>query len=50
MNATEHVNSIFGLSSIIKYNYGDKKIFSILISVSLVEPNSYYRKRKSKAS
>ena len=23
MNATEHVNSIFGLSSIIKYNYGD---------------------------
>ena len=23
MNATEHVNSIFGLSSILKYNYAD---------------------------
>ena len=24
MNATEHVNSIFGLFSIIKYNFGDR--------------------------
>ena len=24
MNATEHVNSIFGLFSIIRYNFGDR--------------------------
>jgi len=43
MNATEHVNSIFGLSSIIKYNYGDSLKDSYLpFKIRLFDLNLFY--------
>ena len=43
MNATEHVNSIFGLSSIIKYNYEDCLKESYLpFKIKLFDLNLFY--------
>jgi hypothetical protein len=43
MNATEHVNSIFGLSSIIKYNYGDcLKEYYLPFKIKLFDLNLFY--------
>ena len=43
MNATEHVNSIFGLSSIIKYNYGNSMTDSYLpFKIRLFDLNLFY--------
>jgi len=43
MNATEHVNSIFGLSSIIKYNYKDcLKDYYLPFKIKLFDLNLFY--------
>ena len=43
MNATEHVNSIFGLSSIIKYNYkGCLKDYYLPFKIKLFDLNLFY--------
>ena len=43
MNATEHVNSIFGLSSIIKYNYGNSlKECYLPFRIKLFDLNLFY--------
>ena len=43
MNATEHVNSIFGLYSIIKYNYGNNlKDFFLPFRIRSFDLNLFY--------
>ena len=43
MNATEHINSIFGLYSIIKYNYGNSLKESYLpFKVKSFDLNLFY--------
>ena len=49
MNATEHVNSIFGLSSIIKYNYKDcLKDYYLPFKIRLFDLNLFYNVHISK--
>ena len=49
MNATEHVNSIFGLSSIIKYNYKDcLKDYYLPFKIKLFDLNLFYNVHISK--
>ena len=49
MNATEHVNSIFGLSSIIKYNYKDcLKDCYLPFKIKLFDLNLFYNVHISK--
>ena len=49
MNATEHVNSIFGLSSIIKYNYKDcLKDYYLPFRIKLFDLNLFYNVHISK--
>ena len=49
MNATEHVNSIFGLSSIIKYNYKDcLKDHYLPFKIRLFDLNLFYNVHISK--
>ena len=49
MNATEHVNSIFGLSSIIKYNYKNcLKDYYLPFKIKLFDLNLFYNVHISK--
>ena len=49
MNATEHVTSIFGLSSIIKYNYKDcLKDYYLPFKIKLFDLNLFYNVHISK--
>ena len=51
MIATEHINSIFNLISIIRYNFKDQIDESFLpFKIKLVDPNLFYNVHITKSS